>query len=281
MRHMTAYDKIGEIRVANELRDFIGEEVLPGTDIDTGKFWSGLAALIDAFAPRIRVQLRFRAELQEKIDEYHRTTGTMPFNPAGYAKFLREIGYIVPEPPDFTLRTENVLEIARVAGPQLVVPASNARYALNAANARWGSLYDALYGTDAIPETNGAERGKGYNKVRGAKVIEWVRAFLDDVAPLAKGSHKAVTAYKVFGGELIATLENGLDTHLRHPGRFAGYKKKSLDSFIILLRHHGLHIEIEIDQNSLVGRFGCRCEGQGRRLPQLAWADAGKLDGDS
>ena len=248
-----AYEKIGEISVAAVLHDFIRDEVLPGTEIATGQFWSGLAGLIDAFAPRIREHLRFRKELQEKIDEYHHVTGTMPFNPAGYAKFLREIGYIVPEPPDFTIRTENVLEIARVAGPQLVVPASNARYALNAANARWGSLYDALYGTDAIPETDGAERGRGYNKVRGAKVIDWVRAFLDDVVPLAKGSHKAVTAYKVSGGELVATLENGLETHLRHPGRFAGYRKKSLDSFVILLRHHGLHIEVEIDHNSLVG----------------------------
>jgi malate synthase len=250
---MTGYEKIGEIRVAKVLRDFIDDKVLPGTDVGADQFWSGLAGLIDQFTPRIRDQLRFRDELQEKIDEYHRTTGTMPFNPAGYAKFLREIGYIVPEPPNFTLRTENVLEIARVAGPQLVVPTSNARYILNAANARWGSLYDALYGTDAIPETEGAERGRGYNKVRGAKVIDWVRAFLDDVVPLAKGSHKAVTAYKVSGGELTAVLENGLDTRLRHPGRFAGYRKKSLDSFVILLRHHGLHIEIEIDQNSLVG----------------------------
>ncbi len=251
--NMMAYEKIGEISVATVLHDFIRDEVLPGTEIAAGQFWNGLAGLIDAFAPRIRDHLRFRKELQEKIDEYHHVTGTMPFNPAGYAKFLREIGYIVPEPPDFTIRTENVLEIARVAGPQLVVPASNARYALNAANARWGSLYDALYGTDAIPETDGAERGRGYNKVRGAKVIDWVRAFLDDVVPLAKGSHKAVTAYKVSGGELVATLENGLETRLRHPGRFAGYRKKSLDSFVILLRHHGLHVEVEIDHNSLVG----------------------------
>ncbi len=250
---MMAYEKIGDIKVAKVLRDFVEGEVLPGTEIGASQFWSGLARLISTFAPRIRDQLKFRNELQEKIDEYHRTTGTMPFNPAGYAKFLREIGYIVPQPPDFTIRTENVLEIARVAGPQLVVPASIARYALNAANARWGSLYDALYGTDVIPETGGAERGKGYNKVRGAKVIEWVRAFLDDMVPLAKGSHKAVTAYKITGGELVATLENGLETRLRHPGRFAGHRKKSLDSFVILLRHHGLHIEIEIDRNSLVG----------------------------
>ena len=247
------YEKIGEISVAKILRDFIGDEVLPGTDIGASQFWHGLAGLVGAFAPRIRDQLRFRDELQEEIDKYHRVTASRPFDPADYGNFLREIGYLIPEPPDFTVRTENVLEIARVAGPQLVVPASNARYALNAANARWGSLYDALYGSDAIPETDGAARGKGYNKVRGAKVIDWVRAFLDDVVPLAGGSHKAVTAYKVTGGELVATLENGLETRLRHPGRFAGSKKKSLDLFVVLLRHHGLHIELEIDQNSLVG----------------------------
>ncbi|MGH6863756.1 MAG: malate synthase G, partial [Methylocella sp.] len=251
--NMMDYELIGEISVAKILRDFIGDEVLPGTDIGAAQFWSGLAGLIGEFAPRIRQQLRFRDELQARIDDYHRATASRPFDPADYERFLRKIGYIARQPPDFTIRTENVLEIARVAGPQLVVPASNARYALNAANARWGSLYDALYGTDAIPETNGAARGKGYNKVRGAKVIDWVRAFLDDVIPLAGGRHKAVTAYKVAGGELIATLENGLDTRLRHPGRFAGYKKKSLDSFVVLLRHHGLHIELEIDQNSLVG----------------------------
>ncbi|MBO0733343.1 MAG: malate synthase G [Methylocapsa sp.] len=247
------YAKIGAIQVAKVLRDFVAAEALPGTGVEEAQVWNGLAGLIGEFAPRIREQLKFRDELQEKIDEYHRVTATMPFNPARYAKYLREIGYIVPEPPDFTIRTGNVLEIARVAGPQLVVPASNARYALNAANARWGSLYDALYGTDAIPETDGAERGKGYNKVRGAKVIEWVRALFDDIFPLARGSHKQVTSYKVSSGELVAILENGLESRLRHPGRFAGYRKKSLDSFIILLRHHGLHVEIEIDHNSLVG----------------------------
>jgi malate synthase len=247
------YVKTGEISAAKVLCDFINGEALPGTGVDPAQFWSGLAGLIDEFAPRIRQQLRFRDELQARIDEYHRANATRPFDPADYERFLRKIGYVVKKPPDFTVRTNNVLEIARVAGPQLVVPASNARYALNAANARWGSLYDALYGTDAIPETGGAERSKGYNKVRGAKVIDWVRAFLDDVAPLAKGSHKAVTSYKAIGGELVATLENGIETRLRHPGRFAGYRKKSLDTLIILLRHHGLHIEIEIDPNSLVG----------------------------
>ena len=249
----TNYEKIGGIAVASDLRAFIASEVFPGLDISEAEFWEGLAGLISTYAPRIKSQLRFREELEAKINAYHRATATMPFNPAAYARFLREIGYIVPEPRNFTVRTENVLEIARVAGPQLVVPASNARYALNAANARWGSLYDALYGTDAIPETHGAERGKGYNKVRGAKVIDWVRALFDDIFPLARGSHKSVIEYKVSGGELIAKLEDGLETRLRHPGRFAGYRKKSLDSFIVLLRHQGLHAEIEIDYNSLVG----------------------------
>ena len=158
--NMMDYEKIGEISVAKILRDFIGDEVLPGTDIDAGQFWSGLAGLVGEFAPRIRGQLRCCDELQGKIDAYLRLTATRPFDPASYHDFLREIGYLVPEPPNLTVRTENVLEIARVAGPQLVVPASNARYALNAANARWGSLYDALYGTDAIPETDGAARGR-------------------------------------------------------------------------------------------------------------------------
>ncbi|QBR72581.1 malate synthase G [Beijerinckiaceae bacterium] len=248
-----AYEQIGNISVAKDLRAFIHDEVLPGAGIGPEPFWTGLAGLIATFGPRIREQLRFRDELQEKIDAYHRRTATKPFDPSDYHHFLREIGYIVPEPPNFSIRTENVLEIARVAGPQLVVPASNARYALNAANARWGSLYDALYGTDAIPETDGAERSKGYNKVRGAKVVDWVRRFLDEVAPLAGGSHKAVIAYKVVGGELVAFLENGLETRLRHPGRFAGCKKRTIDSFVVLLRHHGLHIELEIDPGSLVG----------------------------
>src|ERR1700732_3929549 len=206
---MMDYEKIGEISVAKILRDFIGDEVLPGTDIGAGQFWSGLAGLVGKFAPRIRDQLRFRDELQAKIDAYHRLTATRPFDPASYHDFLREIGYLIPEPPNFTVRTENVLEIARVAGPQLVVPASNARYALNAANARWGSLYDALYGTDAIPETDGAERGKGYNKVRGAKVVAYGRSFLDARFPLATGSHVNAKAYQVKSGQLVVSLPGG------------------------------------------------------------------------
>jgi len=248
-----AYAQFGEIGVAKALHDFIRDEALPGTDIDADQFWTGISGLIRDFAPRIRDQLRFRSELQEKIDQYHRAHAREPHDATAYEVFLREIGYLEREPGDFTIRTENVLEVARVSGPQLVVPASNARYALNAANARWGSLYDALYGTDVIPETDGAARGKGYNKLRGARVIEWVRGFLDEVTPLAGGPHKAVVDYRVANGELVATLDNGLETRLRHPGRFAGYKKTSPDSFVVLLRQHGLHIELHIDHGSLVG----------------------------
>ncbi|MEJ0092564.1 MAG: malate synthase G [Methylocella sp.] len=248
-----AYAQIGNIGVANVLRDFIVDEVLPGTGIEADQFWTGLSGLIRTFAPRIREQLQFRDELQDKIDRYHRERAAQPFDMADYQAFLHEIGYLAPEPADFTIRTENTLEVARVSGPQLVVPASNARFVLNAANARWGSLYDALYGTDAIPETDGAERGKGYNKVRGGRVVEFARAFLDEVAPLAKGSHKNVLSYKVANGELVVDLDNGLETRLRHPGRFSGWRKTGSASFVVLLRQNGLHIELEIDPNTLVG----------------------------
>ncbi|WP_026607233.1 malate synthase G [Methylocapsa acidiphila] len=248
-----AYVQIDKISVAAVLHDFIRDEVLPGTGVEADRFWTGVSALISEFGPRIRAQLRFRDELQQKIDDYHRAHAREPHDAAGYQAFLHEIGYLERAPGDFAIRTENVLEVARVSGPQLVVPASNSRYALNAANARWGSLYDALYGTDVIPETDGAARGKGYNKVRGARVIEWVRNFLDEVVPLAGGPHKAVVDYRVIGGELVAVLDNGLETRLRHPGRYAGHKKISSDSFVVLLRHHGLHIELHIDHGSLVG----------------------------
>src|ERR1700726_1602278 len=219
---MMDYEKIGEISVAKILRDFIGDEVLPGTDVGAGQFWSGLAGLVGESAPRIRDQLRLRDALQEKIDEYHRVTASRPFDPAAYGNFLREIGYLVPEPLNFTIRTENVLEIARVAGPQLVVPASNARYALNAANARWGSLYDALYGTDAIPEADGATRAGKYNPVRGQKVIARGKQILDTAAPLARGRHDQAVRYCVTSGQLAVTLE-GETVGLAQPEKFVGY----------------------------------------------------------
>ena len=248
-----AYAQIGKISVATLLKDFIENEALPGTGVAPEQFWTGLAGLIEDFKPRIEAHLRFRDELQGKIDAWHKVHATRSFDMAAYEAFLREIGYLVPEPADFTIRTENTMEVARVSGPQLVVPASNARFVLNAANARWGSLYDALYGSDVIPETDGAERGKGYNKIRGALVVDYARAFLDETVPLAKGSHKDVVSYKVANGELVAERDNGIQTHLRHPGRFAGYRKTGPGSFVVLLRQNGLHIELEIDPVSLVG----------------------------
>ncbi len=248
-----AYAQIGKTSVAIVLKDFIEKEVLPGTGVSPGRFWAGLEGLLNDFTPRIQAQLRFRDQLQGKIDAYHLVNGTKPFDMAGYEAFLREIGYIVPEPADFAIRTENTLEVARVSGPQLVVPASNARFVLNAANARWGSLYDALYGSDVIPETDGAERGRGYNKIRGGRVVDYARAILDEIVPLAKGSHKDVISYKVANGELVVELDNGIQTRLRHPGRFSGHKKTGPGSFVALLRQNGLHIELEIDPVSLVG----------------------------
>src|SRR5579883_1269202 len=249
-----AYEKIGGISVAKSLFSFVNDEALPGTGVSTTQFWNGLAGLIFEFAPAIRAQLRFRDELQAKIDEYHRTTATKPFDPAGYERFLREIGYLVPPPPDFTIRTENVLELARVAGPQLVVPASNARYALNAANARWGSLYDALYGTDAIPEDGGATRGGSYNRLRGERVIARARAFLDEAVPLAQGSHAEAALYAVESGRLAVTLKSGGKTALRTPSQFVGYRGAAAAPSSVLLRHHGLHIDITIDRAHPIGK---------------------------
>ncbi|WP_036260384.1 malate synthase G, partial [Methylocapsa aurea] len=250
-----AYAQVGGIGIAEDLRDFITCEVLAGTGVGASKFWTGLAALIADFTPRIRDQLQIRGELQEKIDQYHRAPASQPFDPAAYESFLRDIGYLEPEPADFTIRTENLdSEISVQAGPQFVVPASNARYVLNAANARWGSLYDALYGSDVIPETDGAERGKSYNKKRGELVIAWVRNFLDETAPLAAGSYKDVIGFCVEEGALLASLQGGQQAGLRHPEQFVGYKGRATQLACALLRNHGLHIEIGIDRKSPIGR---------------------------
>jgi malate synthase len=248
-----AYAQIGKISVATVLREFVENEVLPGAGVAPEAFWTGLAGLVADFAPRIRDQLRLRDVLQARIDAWHLVHRGKPFDKAAYEAFLREIGYLAAEPEDFVIRTENTLEVARVSGPQLVVPASNARFVLNAANARWGSLFDALYGSDVIPETGGAERGKRYNKIRGAQVVEYACRVLDEFVPLAKGSHREVIDYKVANSELVVELDNGLQTRLRHPGRFAGHRVTGVNSFIILLRQHGLHIELDINPMSVVG----------------------------
>ena len=251
---MRDYQDVGGLKVARTLYDFIADEVLPGTGIAADTFWTGFGKLVGEYSPRIRAQLQIRDDLQEKIDSYHLGHRGRPFDPADYEKFLREIGYLVPEPPDFSIATENVDdEIALVPGPQLVVPVSNARYVLNAANARWGSLYEALYGTDAISSADGGERGKGYNKIRGARVVAWGRDFLDASVPLAGASHKDVTAYRVTGGKLVAKLADSAEAELKNPAQFRGYRGEASAPSAILLRNNGLHLEIVVDRASRTG----------------------------
>jgi malate synthase len=251
---MRDYQDTGGLKVARTLYDFIADEVLPGTGIAADTFWTGFGKLVREYSPRIHAQLQIRDDLQKKIDSYHLGHRGRPFDPADYEKFLREIGYLVPEPPDFSIATENVDdEIALVPGPQLVVPVSNARYVLNAANARWGSLYEALYGTDAISPADGGERGKGYNKIRGARVVAWGREFLDASVPLAGASHKDVTAYRVTGGKLVAKLADGAEAGLKNPAQFRGYRGEASAPSAILSRNNGLHLEIVLDRASRTG----------------------------
>ncbi len=241
------------LQVAKELSDFIELEALPGTGVQAGGFWRDFAEIVRDLAPKNRALLARRDELQAKIDARTRDLGGREDPEAGKA-FLREIGYLVPEGPDFAVTTANVdPEVAAISGPQLVVPVMNARYALNAANARWGSLYDALYGTDAIPETEGRERGRGYNPTRGAAVVAWAREFLDRAAPLAAGDWRAVRSFAVTPDGLAVTLRDGSVTALRAPEQFVGYLGDAPEPRQFLLRHNGLLIEVLIDEGTDVG----------------------------
>jgi malate synthase len=244
----------GGLRVARVLHEFVNDETIPGTGVAPERFWQGLGALVRALAPRNRALLDRRDALQARIDAWHGEHRGRPVDQAAYEAFLREIGYLEAEPAEGRIATEGVdPEIARIAGPQLVVPVTNARYALNAANARWGSLYDALYGTDAIPEIGGAGRGPGYNAVRGARVIARARAFLDEAAPLARGSHAEATGYAIEHGRLAVSLE-GARTGLREAGQLVGFRGAADAPEAVLLRHHGLHIELVIDRAHPIGR---------------------------
>ena len=242
------------LQVARILDRFIETEVLPGTGIDSAAFWLGFDRLVHDLAPKNHALLAERERLQRELDTWHAAHRGPIRDMAAYRAFLTGIGYLVPQPPEVKASTSNVDdEIALQAGPQLVVPVSNPRYALNAANARWGSLYDALYGTDAIAETSGADRGRGYNPVRGNLVIARARAFLDSAAPLAAGSHVDATAYRVVGGQLQVTLKTGAG-RLKEPEKFIGYTGSAEQPTGILLRNHGLAFEIQIDPTDVVGK---------------------------
>jgi malate synthase len=252
---MTDRVTVGNLRVAQVLYDFINNEALPGTDIDPDSFWAGVDKVVTDLSPQNQDLLARRDDLQAQIDKYHRQHVIEPIDPDGYKQFLTDIGYLQPEPDDFTITTAGVDdEITTTAGPQLVVPILNARFALNAANARWGSLYDALYGTDVIPEDDGAEKGTGYNKVRGDKVIAYARKFLDEATPLASGAWDQATGIEIDDGQLLVKLGDGLSTGLAAPEQFVGYTGElGSAKWSVLLRNHGLHIEILIDPNSPVG----------------------------
>ncbi|WP_137939746.1 malate synthase G [Chitinivorax sp. B] len=250
---MTARIQKGGLEIAKELHDLIIDQIIPGTGVDANAYWVAFEQILADLTPKNKALLAKRDELQTKIDAWHRTNPS--FNFAAYKSFLTEIGYLQPEGEDFQIITENVdEEIAVLAGPQLVVPVKNARYALNAANARWGSLYDALYGTDVITEVDGAEKGKGYNPVRGAKVIEFARNFLNQAIPLATGSHHDATLYAVANGQLRVTLKGGEQVGLAQPEKFVGYTGEAANPTSVLLKNNNLHIEIQIDGNSAIGQ---------------------------
>ena len=252
---MTARTSVHGLQVATNLYRFVEEQVLPGTGISNEAFWKGFDAIVADLAPRNIALLAERDRLQTELDTWHKANPGPIQNMVAYRSFLEKIGYLVPQPAEVKTTTANVDdELATQAGPQLVVPILNARYALNAANARWGSLYDALYGTDVIPETDGAEKGKGYNPVRGAKVIAFARQVLDDNAPLASGSHKDSAGYRVEGGQLVVALSNGSTTGLKTPTQFKGYQGDAANPSAVLLQHNGLHIDIQINRATPIGQ---------------------------
>ena len=250
----TKRTQVHSLQVASNLYKFIETKVLPDTGVSSDKFWKGFDAIVQDLAPKNIALLAERDRLQTEMDAWHSANPGPIKNMKAYRKFLEKIGYLVPQPEKVKATTKNVdAELALQAGPQLVVPVLNARYALNAANARWGSLYDALYGTDALPETNGAEKGKAYNPVRGAKVIEYARYVLDRTAPLKSGSHIDSTGYTVVGGELVVALKNGKTTKLAKAAQFIGFQGDAAAPSSVLLQHNGLHLDIQINRNTAIG----------------------------
>ena len=241
--------------ISKDLKDFIENEVLIGLDISKDHFWSSFETIVNEFSPRNKDLLQKRENIQAKIDTWHIDRKGQDFNFTEYKSFLTEIGYIAPRSEDFKISTDNVdPEIKTIAGPQLVVPVMNARFALNAANARWGSLYDALYGTDVISESDGAEKVGGYNPVRGDKVIDFAKNFLDETIPLAEGSYKDVLGFEFVDGNIQAVLPDSLKVQLKNPAQYIGYRDDSNDAYSLLFKNNNLHFEIQIDSNHPIGQ---------------------------
>ena len=252
---MSDYINAGGMQVEHILLDLVNEEIIPGTGVDPERFWQEFASIASDIGKKNRQLLRRRDQLQSQIDEWHISRRGQPHDPQAYKAFLYETGYLLEEGDDFSITTENVdAEIATIAGPQLVVPVNNARYALNAANARWGSLYNALYGTDVIPHDEADGDVEGYNPVRGKKVIDYANRFLDEHFPLNEGKQEDVTGYHIDNGQLIIALETGKDVTLIDESQFAGYIGEPRNPSAILLKHHGLHVEIQIDREHPIGQ---------------------------
>jgi len=251
---MSSRIEIGGLKVDKDLAKLVEDEIAPGTGVDTQKFWAALGGIVKDLGPRNKQLLEKRDEIQKKIDEYHLKTNRIIEMPE-YKKFLTEIGYLVPEGPPFKIETKNVdPEIATVAGPQLVCPVDNPRFILNAANARWGSLMDALYGTDAVSEEDGAVRSGGYNPARGQKVFDTVHGYLDEFFPLDSGAaYSGATAFNVSEGRLLVTVD-GKEVPLRQPAQLAGFRHANGAVSSILLANNGLHFDIQIDKNSAIGK---------------------------
>ena len=246
---------IGSLSIDPSLEALVREEIMPGLGLDAKDFWNSFSHILNDLTPRNRELLEKRDRIQQQIDDWHLNRKGQPHDPQAYQEFLRSIDYLVPEGPDFKITTTGVdPEISQIPGPQLVVPVSNARYALNAANARWGSLLDAAYGTDVIPETEGAERGISYNPQRGEKVFEFVHGVLDASAPLAEGSFSRITGFSLDQGRLRMTLEGGHETGLQNPEQFAGFNGSPENPDSILLKKNGLHLDIQLDRNHPVGK---------------------------
>ncbi|MFT6209314.1 MAG: malate synthase, partial [Colwellia sp.] len=252
---MTPYVKIQNIQVAQCLHQFIEQDVLPHSLISPTDFWQNFSTIIEKLTPINKALLTTRDDLQTKIDSWHQNNFANNFDFSSYKKFLKDINYLVPEVEDFAITTENVdAELATMAGPQLVVPIMNARFAINAVNARWGSLYDALYGSDVISAENGAENAGGYNAVRGQKVIEFARQFLDQSIPLTAGSHVQAKYYNVSDAFLTVTLESGETVKLENGDAFKGYQGTVDTPTALLFEHNGLHFEINFDESSVIAK---------------------------